>query len=231
MQVSHLFAGKPQAFGPKNSPSSIIKEAYTQLTINYEGALEDEQGNKKLHGGPFMALHQYAQSSYELLKKAFPYSKVDFNIGSIGENLSAPSMDNNNVYIGDQYKIGSCRIQVVSPRAPCSKINHRFQTASRTKVDQFIANNRITGWYYSVVEEGIITIGDNIELAHREENAMSVSQIWQIRELNKIALNTLPTQQINTFIALAETAINTAALAPEWQAHLQRVMVKLSKTI
>jgi len=67
MQITTLFAGKPQAFGPRKSLSSIVKTPYEQLQIESTGAREDEQGNKKLHGGVQMALHQYAQESYEVL--------------------------------------------------------------------------------------------------------------------------------------------------------------------
>lgn len=218
-QVAHLYAGKPQPFGPRQSPSSIIKKSYNSLNIKYDGALEDEQGNKKLHGGPFMALHQFAQQSYVQLANAFPNTPQPIKIGSIGENISAPSMHERNVFIGDQYKIGNVILKVVSPRAPCSKINHKY---GQSKIDLFVGRQAITGWYYSVVKEGEISVGDHIQLHYREPSPISVEQIWKLRQLK------LPTQGHQACLTLANQAFQEPALAPEWQAYMHRVATKLA---
>lgn len=223
MHISHLFAGKPQPFGPRKSPSSIIKTPHSSLHIGCEGAIEDEQGNKKLHGGPFMAIHQFAQTSYSLLGKAFPKSMLDFTIGSIGENISAPDMTEDNVFIGDQYAMGSVVLEVVSPRAPCSKINHRY---SIPKVDLFIAEHAITGWYFSVVQTGEINCGDEIVLLSRNDGDISVKDIWQLRQLKKQASllsdAKLSLDKLNRALALE-------ALSPEWKGHLNTVKTKILK--
>ncbi|MFT6330679.1 MAG: MOSC domain-containing protein YiiM [Bermanella sp.] len=177
MLVDALFAGKPQAFGPRQSPSSIIKLPFEQLHIELNGAIEDEQGNKKLHGGPEMAMHQYSQKSYEILKKQFPYIAQNLLFGSIGENISAPTMDDETVFIGDTYRIGSVVLQVNSPRAPCVKINQRYGVRN---MDLFISEQRITGWYYRVIETGRMKVGDNITLEHRLQSTKSISDIMRL---------------------------------------------------
>lgn len=219
-RIEHLYAGKPQAFGPRQSPSSIIKKSYNILNIRFDGAVEDEQGNKKLHGGPYMALHQYAQQSYAQLTSVFPTTVQAIEIGSIGENISAPDMNETNVFIGDQYKIGSSIIKVVSPRAPCSKINHRY---GQNKIDLFVGEQAITGWYYSVVKEGEIKIGDDIQLHYREESPISVEQIWRLRRLK------LPVDNKDAWLTLADQAYQEPGLAPEWQAYMHRTLTKLNK--
>lgn len=219
-RIEHLYAGKPQAFGPRQSPSSIIKKSYNILNIRFDGAVEDEQGNKKLHGGPYMALHQYAQQSYAQLTSVFPTTVQAIEIGSIGENISAPDMNETNVFIGDQYKIGSSIIRVVSPRAPCSKINHRY---GQNKIDLFVGEQAITGWYYSVVKEGEIKIGDDIQLHYREESPISVEQIWRLRRLK------LPVDNMDAWLTLADQAYQEPGLAPEWQAYMHRTLTKLNK--
>ncbi|MGB3725863.1 MAG: MOSC domain-containing protein [Glaciecola sp.] len=223
MQISHLFAGKPQPFGSRGAPSSIIKTPFSALNVRFTGALEDEQGNKKLHGGPYMAIHQYAQASYPLLNQYFSSPKTVIGIGSIGENLSAPNMDEDTVFIGDQYQIGEVILEVASPRAPCSKINYRYGV---NKMDVFVAQHGITGWYFSVRQEGKMHVNDTIRLIHRENMPVSVKQIWQIRQMIK----QLPDKDsIEQWLALADTAINTPALAPEWQAYVNRAASKLAK--
>lgn len=220
--IDHLYAGKPQAFGPRQSPSSIIKMPFESLNVTYNGAIEDEQGNKKLHGGPYMALHQYAQESYANIANAFPHIAEKLTLGSIGENMSSPNMNEDTVFIGDEYRIGTTIIRVVSPRAPCSKINHRYGIK---KVDLHVANCAITGWYYSVIQEGKISIGDEIVLSHRQPAPLSVKQIWQLR------LQRLPNDNPQALIALAIRAYEDPSLAPDWQADMHRVSVKLAKNI
>jgi MOSC domain-containing protein YiiM len=220
--IEHLYAGKPQPFGPRQSPSSIIKQPFDTLHVKYEGALEDEQGNKKLHGGPFMALHQFAQQSYSTMAEQFPSISQALVPGSIGENISAPNMNESNVFIGDQYQIGSAIIKLVSPRAPCSKINHRYGV---NKIDQCVAKNAITGWYFAVLQEGEINVGDEILLVHRENAPISVREIWALRQLK------LPVENPHAAMDLATRAFQEPSLAPEWQAYMHRVTVKLAKHI
>lgn len=63
MHITGLFAGKPQPFGTRKLPGSIIRMPNNQLTIDRAGAIEGEQGNKRLHSGPEIALHQFAQQN------------------------------------------------------------------------------------------------------------------------------------------------------------------------
>jgi MOSC domain-containing protein YiiM len=207
MLVDALFAGKPQPFGPRQSPSSIIKQRFEQLHIELDGAVEDEQGNKKLHGGPEMALHQYSQESYKVLQSEFPDIANKLLIGSIGENISTALMNDRNVFIGDTYRIGSVIIQVNSPRAPCSKINQRYGVRN---IDLFIGKQEITGWYYRVIETGIIKVGDEIKLEHRLQKTKSVADIMRLVRQKDSATNE----------KLEAAAIN--GLADEWRRKLSK---------
>lgn len=207
MLVDALFAGKPQAFGPRQSPSSIIKQPFEQLHIEIDGAVEDEQGNKKLHGGPEMAMHQYSQENYELLQKQFPTVAHKLVFGSIGENISAGQMNDNNVFIGDTYRIGSVVLQVNSPRAPCVKINQRYGVKN---MDLFIAEHGITGWYYRVIETGFMQIGDTISLEHRLQNTRCISDIMRL------------VRSKDTCIAEKADASKIKGLAAEWVRKLNK---------
>ncbi len=218
--IEGLFAGKPQPYGKRRTLSSIEKKPYNLLNIAKLGAFEDEQGNKKLHGGTFMAVHQYGQNSYKLLQENFPEIAGKFVAGSIGENISAPNMNEANVFIGDEYKIGGAVLKVVSPRAPCSRINERY---GKPKIDQFIASRGITGWYYSVVQEGRAHLGDNVELVHRLDSPVSVKQIWQIRHLKE------KIEHPEKALEIADHALQQDALSPEWKGHLSRSMKNIKR--
>ncbi|WP_371193970.1 MOSC domain-containing protein [Glaciecola sp. SC05] len=215
MEITGLFAGKPQPFGPRKSPSSIVKASQKHLRVLTNGAVEDEQGDKKLHGGPQMALHQYAQESYLTLQEAFPSIADKLQFGSIGENISAAKMNENNVYIGDIYQIGEVSVQVSSPRAPCSRINQRYGIK---KVDLFILEQGITGWYLRVLQEGTINVGDKITLEHRDDQAVSVKDLMHMSKTPKGISYTR--QQL-------EHAATLETLSPEWQGKLKRILKRL----
>lgn len=214
--VEHLFAGKPAPFGPKGSPSSIIKQKHQRLHIKINGAEEDEQGNKKIHGGPYMAMHQYSQQAYTILQQQFPNTPQKIAIGTIGENISAPHMNEDTVHIGDQFKMGDVILKVVSPRAPCANINHRY---GERKIDLFVAQRCITGWYYSVVKTGIVELGDSIELIEKENKSISVKDIWQMRRLR--GANDI---EMDMWREKAESACSLASLAPEWQKYMRKLL-------
>jgi MOSC domain-containing protein YiiM len=68
------------------------------------------------------------------------------------------------VHIGDIYRLGSVLVQVSQPRNPCWKINSKFDDERLAK---FIANQHIQGWYYRVLEAGLVKVGDTMELVER----------------------------------------------------------------
>jgi MOSC domain-containing protein YiiM len=214
MHVTGLFAGKPQPFGPRKTPSSIIKAPYNKLHLEADGAGEDEQGDKKHHGGSEMALHQFAQKSYRLLQQAFPKIAGNMIVGSMGENLSANDMDDTNVYIGDIYQVGEVVLQVSSPRAPCAKINHRY---GQKKIDLFILEQGITGWYYRVLQMGSIKVGDVVELTRRNQQPISVKDLMHMSK--PPCSRSFTTEQV-------KQAQASDGLAPEWQRKLSRILQK-----
>jgi Uncharacterized protein conserved in bacteria len=84
--VNALFAGKPQPLGPRGAPSSIVKAPVDALTVHRDRTDEDEQANKRLHGGPEKVLHQFNPTNYLTLKSIF--LKAPFRLGSIGRKHS-----------------------------------------------------------------------------------------------------------------------------------------------
>lgn len=207
-KVSGLFAGKPQPMGPRGAPSSIVKSAINALTVHFDGTDEDEQANKKLHGGPEKVLHQFCPTSYLTLAKHFPGG--NFEIGSIGENISVEGMDDATVYIGDVWQFGEVELQVSAPRAPCNKISQRFGIPN---LDRFVGERGITGWYYRVIKTGVIHLGDTVTLLSREDNTTDVHTLMQCAH-NK------------TDKALAEKLAALDTLDDEWRLKCEKIANK-----
>jgi len=208
--VNALFAGKPQPLGPRGAPSSIVKSAVDSLTVHVDRTEEDEQANKRLHGGPEKVLHQFNPTNYLTLRKHFP--EGDFSSGSIGENISVDGMDDATVYIGDVWKFGDVELQVSAPRAPCNKISQRFDIPN---LDRFVGERGITGWYYRVIKTGKINVGDPVTLLHREDNTVNVHTLMQCAHTK-------------TDSALADKLAKLDVLDDEWREKCRKIAHKAS---
>ena len=81
------------------------------------------------------------------------------------------------VCLGDRLSIGSAQVVVTEPREPCITLNARLDTKD---LSARIRNTGRSGFYFSVVKEGIIKNGDSIEYVNRDENRVTVSDFNQI---------------------------------------------------
>ncbi len=209
MLIQQLFAATPVPFGSKGAPSSIVKKPIESINVLIDKTLEDEQGNKRLHGGPEKVLHQYAIDSYLVFKEHFPEHAEQFLPGSIGENISVPGMTDKTTKIGDVYRMGDVVLQVGSPRVPCSKISQRFGIKN---LDTFVNQHGITGWYFRVIEPGELNVGDEVKLEASDSGSLSIYQFMSIVNDKSATQSAL------------SAAASIAALDPEWQKRLsQRV--------
>jgi len=208
LKVDALFAGQPQPLGPRGAPSSIVKSAVSQLTVHLDCTDEDQQSNKKLHGGPEKVLHQFSPLHYFTLRKHFPDG--EFEPGSIGENISVDGMDDATVYIGDVWKFGEVVLQVSAPRAPCSKISQRFNIQN---LDRFVGERGITGWYYRVLETGVINVDDSVTLVSREDDTVNVQTLMRCAHTK-------------TDVELATKLANLAIIDDEWRDKCARISRK-----
>jgi MOSC domain-containing protein YiiM len=81
------------------------------------------------------------------------------------------------VNIGDLFRIGTAEVMVTQPRLPCYKLNLKF---GRDDMVKRFLSSRLNGIYFSVVQEGEVGVGDEIELVSRDENNVTVADIVQI---------------------------------------------------
>jgi MOSC domain-containing protein YiiM len=206
MRIIGLYSGKLSNIGEKRSPTGIYKKSVEQVSVDVLGIIGDIQADKRFHGGPEKALHQYALSSYEKIIKRYPLLHQQAKPGMIGENLSATDMNEHNVCIGDIYKVGSAILQVSSPRIPCWKIDARFK---QPDLHQFISQHRLNGWYYRVVQAGDISLNDKLILQQRPNTDFTVDTMLKV-------INGEAEAKV---IGLAANAIG---LDPEWQKRLNK---------
>lgn len=182
--ISALFAGQLRTLEPEGQQTGIFKQAVEHAEVTSTGFSNDRQADRRYHGGPEKALHQYAQASYAIMISAYPQLRGEAVPGSMGENLSSPGLDEKSVCIGDIFRIGEVLVQVSQPRTPCWKISHRFGI---DKLSKFVEERRITGWYYRVLETGSLHRGDPVKLVERPNEGVTIRDFLDIRNQHRPA--------------------------------------------
>ncbi len=144
--------------------SAIVKrprEGVVQLLE--EGFAPDEQADRRVHGGAEKAVHLYPLDHHDAWRKELrDEAALAFldEPGAFGSNLSISGMTEEDVFIGDQFRLGSAVIELNQPRQPCWKVDHRFGVKGMTA--RIVETGR-SGWYFRVLETGECQTGDTIE--------------------------------------------------------------------
>ena len=77
--------------------------------------------------------------------------------GQFGENLTVDGLADNEVCIGDRFRIGGAVFEITQPRVTCYKVGIRMNESRMPAL--LVAHGR-PGFYFRVIEEGIIEAGD-----------------------------------------------------------------------
>jgi MOSC domain-containing protein YiiM len=105
--------------------TSIYKyPVYDKRKVNFLSIDGDNQTDLVNHGGLDKAVYSYSSEYYDVWKKNIQRDNWDF--GLFGENLTTKGLLDNEVKIGNIYKIGTTVLQAVQPLFPCNKLNARF---------------------------------------------------------------------------------------------------------
>lgn len=88
-------------------------------------------------------------------------------------------MSEKTVCIGDVYELGGkggVLLQVSLPRQPCFKLNHRFNI--KNFAPQTYKKSR-TGWYYRVLREGSVAVGNKMVLVERKHPEWCIERVQE----------------------------------------------------
>lgn len=177
-RIDAVFIGRVAPLPPDGQPSGIVKQAVTgAVAVGPLGLAGDNQADLRVHGGPDKAVHHYPAEHYAVLRERFPAPVVSFVAGSIGENLSTHGWTEENVCVGDIFRVGTACLQVTQGRSPCWKIDSRYGLEG---VMQFIVARGITGWYCRVIESGHIAAGDAFTLIERNADPVTLQYLWRV---------------------------------------------------
>jgi MOSC domain-containing protein YiiM len=173
-------------------------------TLNLDG---DRQSDLSVHGGPQKAVYLYPSEHYEFWKRELP--DMDLPWGMFGENFTSENILETETNIGDKFRIGLAEVMVTQPRMPCYKLGIRFGRADIIK--RFLVSER-TGFYFSVLKEGEVGAGDQIELLEKNASGVRVVDVTRLYGSDKENVD------------LLRHAIATEALPESWRAYfLKRI--------
>ncbi|KMK75391.1 sulfurase [Alkalihalobacillus pseudalcaliphilus] len=193
----------------KQVRTSIFKEPlFSTVQVNELGVIGDTQSDQVHHGGIDMALCLYAQEHY-------PYweEKLGRNIGesAFGENLTVSSLTEEDVRIGDVYKVGDVRIEISQPRSPCYKIGLKHK---EPKMALWVNEKGWSGYYARVLEAGNMTVGDKLELVERMDGNPTILEVNKARYWKEATESDWA------------KLVKVRQLSQEWREHFQKRLDK-----
>lgn len=168
--IQKLLTGTPAPLSHEPSVVTAIRRSEVdELRVFMDHIAGDEVANKQHHGGLARVLHHYPGEHYAFWKSCYPDKQ--FPLGSFGENLTTRGILEQDICIGDVFRIGTVLCSVTEPRKPCFTLNHYFQVPGFARVVQ---NELRTGWFYKILEPGVVRLGDAIALQERSYPELNV---------------------------------------------------------
>ncbi len=172
--------------------------------LNLDG---DGQGDLRGHGGEQRALMVYQLDSYRYWARYL--GRSDLTAGHFGENLTVEGLADNEVCIGDRFRIGSAVVEVSQPRDTCYRVGIRL---NHPEIPALLVAHRRPGFYFRVIKEGEIGAGDRVEKLSYGPERMTIAEIDALLYSAEHPLEAL------------RRAIRIPALSKDWQGSMQALL-------
>jgi MOSC domain-containing protein YiiM len=145
------------------------------IRLSFAGLEGDFQADTYHHGGPDKAIHHYPFDHYARWREEAPDPLRLGAPGAFGENVSTTGLLEDEVCIGDRFRIGTALIEVSQGRKPCS-VQGLFLNWSM--LPKLMVKERRSGWYARVIEEGMVQAEDNLTLVERPLPEWNVKRVF-----------------------------------------------------
>lgn len=172
--------------------------------LNIDG---DAQGDLTGHGGEHRAVFVYQTDSYHYWERFL--GRKDFVFGQFGENFTVEGLADDEVCIGDRYRIGDGIFEVTQPRVTCYRVGIRM---NEPRMAALLVEHRRPGFYFRVLKEGEVGAGDDIVKLSDGPERTSVADID--------ALLYLPGHSVEQL----QRALRVPALSEGWQSSFKAML-------
>jgi len=173
--------------------------------MNVDG---DGQGDRAGHGGEQRAVFVYQLDSYGYWRDHL--QRDDFVFGQFGENFTVDGLGDDEVCIGDRFRIGSALFEVTQPRTTCYRVGIRM---NEPQMAALLTGHGRPGFYFRVLEEGAVKPGDDIVKVATGTERMTVASINAL-----LYLEHRPDPE------LLHQALRIPALSPGWQTSFRAML-------
>jgi len=172
--------------------------------LNVEG---DGQGDLGGHGGEQRAVFVYQLESYRHWEQQL--GRRDLVHGQFGENFTIDGLPDDEVCIGDRFRIGTCVFEVTQPRTTCYRVGIRLD---EPRMAALLTGSGRPGFYFRVIQEGEVSAGDAIEQIARGAESMTVAEVNALLYSSRH-----PREQL-------ERVLRIPALSPGWRASFEALL-------
>ncbi|MEY9931675.1 ferredoxin-NADP reductase/MOSC domain-containing protein YiiM/ferredoxin [Catenulispora sp. GP43] len=172
--------------------------------LNLDG---DGQGDLAGHGGEQRAVLVYQLDSYRHWQRYM--KRDDFVHGQFGENFTVDGLADDEVCIGDRYRIGDAVFEVTQPRVTCYRVGLRL---GEPQMAALLVSHHRPGFYMRVLTEGRVRAGDEIVKIASGPEAMTVAETDAL-----LYLPGHPKPEL-------ERALRVPALSPGWQTSFRALL-------
>src|SRR6201993_967618 len=179
--------------------------------LNIEG---DGQGDLRGHGGEHRAVLVYQIDSYRYWEKQL--GRSDFVFGQFGENFTVEGLPDDEVCIGDRYRIGSALFEVTQPRVTCYRVGIRM---NEPRMPAMLTSSGRPGFYFRVLREGEVGAGDEIAKVGEAKERMTVAEINALLYSSDHSRDKL------------ERALRVEALSPGWRSSFEALLLQSETSV
>ena len=167
----------------------------------------DGQGDLAGHGGEQRAVFVYQMDSYHYWEHFL--GRNDFIDGQFGENFTVEGLPDNEVCIGDQYRIGDAIFEVSQPRVTCYRVGIR---TNEPRMPALLVAHHRPGFYFRVLQEGEVGAGDDIVKIAGGPERITVAEVDSLLYLPGHSREEL------------QRALRVPALSKGWQSSFQAML-------
>ena len=172
--------------------------------LNIDG---DGQGDLAGHGGEHRAVLVYQVDSYRYWRGQL--GRSDLSAGDFGENLTVDGLADDEVCVGDRYRIGDAVFEVSQPRVTCYRLGMRV---GEPRLPALLVSHRRPGFYMRVLTEGRIEAGDAVVKLASGPERLTVAEVDGLLYLHEHPRDDLA------------RALRVDALSPGWKASLAALL-------
>ena len=195
--------GRPMTTGIRKRPVAI---GFLELR-----GFRDDASAEVDHHTENKAVHLFSDENYRLVEMRLGLSLPR---PTFGENLTTTGMLEEDVYVGDRFRVGEAIICVTQPTERCKAIGRNLGVP---KILKILHELEVCGFYARVIEAGRVVAGDTPELCDRLQST------WSVKRLHHFMFHQLGQDElVNEVLAISELSV-------EWKRRIEVMRGRLQR--